>query len=132
MPLCVGDKLGPYEILASIGVGGMGEVYRARDPRMGREVAIKVSAKWFSDRFEREVRAVAALNHPKICHLYDSYLLPTGCDIASYCQIGVLRNGTCASDIRLDSAHSARSTGKLPSQMNLPRAAILGAISLCQ
>ncbi len=49
----------------------MGEVYRARDPRMGREVAIKVSAERFSDRFSREVRAVAALNHPNICHLYD-------------------------------------------------------------
>ena len=58
-----GTRLGPYEILAPLGAGGMGEVYRARDPRMGREVAIKLSAERFSDRFEREVRAVAALNH---------------------------------------------------------------------
>jgi serine/threonine protein kinase len=64
MPLCVGDKLAPGEILAPIGVSGMGEVYRARDPRTGREVDIKVSAECFSDRFEREVRAVAVLNHP--------------------------------------------------------------------
>src|ERR1700681_4735642 len=71
MPLSVGDKLGPYEILAPIGAGGMGEVYRARDPRMGRDVAIKISAEHFSDRFSREVHAVAALNHPNICHLYD-------------------------------------------------------------
>src|SRR5216684_3892881 len=71
MPLSAGTRLGPYEILAPLGAGGMGEVYRARDPRMGREVAIKVSAEHFSDRFEREVRAVAALNHPNICHLYD-------------------------------------------------------------
>src|ERR1700686_5133913 len=71
MPLSTGTRLGPYEIVALIGAGGMGEVYRARDPRMGREVAIKVSAERFSDRFEREVRAVAALNHPNICHLYD-------------------------------------------------------------
>jgi serine/threonine protein kinase len=71
MPLSLGTRLGPYEILAPLGAGGMGEVYRARDPRMGREVAIKVSAERFSDRFEREVRAVAALNHPHICHLYD-------------------------------------------------------------
>ena len=71
MPLSVGDKLGPYEILTSIGAGGMGEVYRARDPRMGREVAIKLSGERFSDRFSREVHAVAALNHPNICHLYD-------------------------------------------------------------
>ena len=71
MPLSVGTRLGPYEILAPLGAGGMGEVYRARDPRMGREVAIKVSAERFSDRFEREVHAVAALNHPNICQLYD-------------------------------------------------------------
>ena len=53
MPLSVGTRLGPYEILAPIGTGGMGEVYRARDPRMGREVTIKVSSERFSDRFER-------------------------------------------------------------------------------
>src|SRR5258707_14405877 len=66
-----GTKLGPYEILAPIGAGGMGEGYRARDPRLGRDVAIKVSQGRFSDRFEREARAVAALNHANICHLYD-------------------------------------------------------------
>jgi serine/threonine protein kinase len=71
MPLSLGDKLGPYEIVTSIGAGGMGEVYRARDPRMGREVAIKLSGEHFSDRFSREVHAIAALNHPNICHLYD-------------------------------------------------------------
>src|SRR5580704_15301251 len=71
MALSAGTKLGPYEILAPIGAGGMGQVYRARDPRMGREVAIKISAERFSDRFSREVHAVAALNHPNICHLYD-------------------------------------------------------------
>src|SRR5258708_16288317 len=71
MPLSAGTRVGAYEILAPLGAGGMGEVYRARDPRMGREVAIKVSAQRFSDRFEREVHAVAALNHPNICHVYD-------------------------------------------------------------
>src|SRR5262245_2570476 len=71
MPLTAGTRLGPYEIDALIGAGGMGEVYRALDPRMGRDVAIKVSAERFSDRFEREVRAVAALNHPNICPIYD-------------------------------------------------------------
>src|SRR5436309_1490629 len=71
MPLSVGTRLGPYEILAPLGAGGMGEVYRARDPRMGREVAINVSAERFNDRFECEVHAVAALNHPNVCHLYD-------------------------------------------------------------
>jgi Tol biopolymer transport system component/predicted Ser/Thr protein kinase len=71
MPLSIGDKLGPYEILATIGKGGMGEVYRAHDSRMGRDVAIKVSAERFNERFDREVRAVAALNHSNICHVYD-------------------------------------------------------------
>src|SRR6266699_1552140 len=71
MPLSVGNKLGPYEIISPLGAGGMGEVYRALDPRLHREVAIKVSQERFSDRFEREARAVAALNHPNICHLYD-------------------------------------------------------------
>jgi eukaryotic-like serine/threonine-protein kinase len=71
MSLAPGSKLGPYEIVALIGAGGMGEVYRARDPRMGRDVAIKVAAERFNERFDREVHAVAALNHPNICHLYD-------------------------------------------------------------
>jgi serine/threonine-protein kinase len=71
MTLSAGTKLGPYEILSPLGAGGMGEVYRARDPRMGRDVAIKLSAEKFSDRFGREVHAVAALNHPNICHIYD-------------------------------------------------------------
>src|SRR5262249_34205185 len=66
-----GDKLGPYEIVERIGVGGMGEVYRARDPRLGRDVAIKVSAERFSERFEREARVIASLNHPNICTLHD-------------------------------------------------------------
>src|SRR5579862_4772780 len=71
MPLAAGDRLGPYEIVAPLGEGGMGEVYRARDPRLGRDVAIKTSRRQFSERFEREARAVAALNHPNICHIYD-------------------------------------------------------------
>ena len=71
MLLSPGDKLGPYEILSAIGAGGMGEVYKARDPRLDRIVAIKVSKKEFSERFEREARAIAALNHPHICQIYD-------------------------------------------------------------
>src|SRR3984957_1468096 len=66
-----GQNLGPYEIVSFIATGGMGAVYRARDPRMGRNVAIKICAERFSDRFSREVQAVAALNHPNICTLYD-------------------------------------------------------------
>lgn len=71
MPFSAGDKLGPYEILAPLGVGGMGEVFRARDPRLNREVAIKVSARQFSARFEQEAHAIASLNHPHICQIYD-------------------------------------------------------------
>src|SRR5262252_9310735 len=71
MPLTVGERLGPYEILAPTGAGGMGEVWKARDTRLDRVVAIKVSREKFSERFEREARAVAALNHPNICQLYD-------------------------------------------------------------
>src|SRR5215471_12124614 len=71
MPLSAGDKLGPYEILEPLGAGGMGEVYRAHDTRLGRVVAIKTSKTEFSERFEREAHAVAALNHPNICTLHD-------------------------------------------------------------
>jgi serine/threonine protein kinase len=69
MSLTAGSRLGPYEILAPIGAGGMGEVYRALDHRLGRDVAIKVSKQQFTGRFEREARAVAALNHPQICKI---------------------------------------------------------------
>jgi serine/threonine protein kinase len=71
MPFSAGEKLGPYELLAPIGAGGMGEVYKDRDTRLDRIVAVKISKEDFSERFEREARAVAALNHPHICALYD-------------------------------------------------------------
>src|SRR5438270_5819102 len=71
MPLASGARLGPYEIIAPIGAGGMGEVYKARDTRLDRIVALKVSKTAFDHRFEREARAIAALNHPNICQLYD-------------------------------------------------------------
>ena len=71
MPLTAGDRLGPYEVLAPLGTGGMGEVYKARDTRLDRIVAIKVSQEKFSERFEREARSIAKLNHPHICTLHD-------------------------------------------------------------
>jgi predicted Ser/Thr protein kinase len=71
MPLAPGTRLGPYEITAPLGAGGMGEVYKARDTRLNRIVAIKVSNEQFSERFEREAHAVAALNHSNICTLHD-------------------------------------------------------------
>jgi len=78
MPLSASDKLGPYEILAAIGAGCMGQVWKARDPRLDRVVVIKDSSEQFSERFEFEARSVAALNHPHICQMYDAgpdYLL---------------------------------------------------------
>ena len=77
MSLTVGARLGPYEVLAPIGAGGMGEVYRARDTRLGRDVAVKVLPSHLSEsaearaRFEREARVVSGLNHPHICVLHD-------------------------------------------------------------
>src|ERR1700685_4027038 len=77
MALVSGSKVGPYEIVAPLGAGGMGEVYRARDARLGREVALKVLPESFSRdserlrRFEQEARAVAALNHPNILAIHD-------------------------------------------------------------
>src|SRR5712692_9216039 len=77
MSLGSGTKLGPYEILSKIGAGGMGEVYRARDTRLERTVAIKVLPSEFSrhaelrKRFEREARTLSSLSHPHICSLYD-------------------------------------------------------------
>ena len=77
MTLVPGSKLGPYEILAPIGAGGMGEVFRARDPRLNREVAIKVLPASFSAdadrlrRFEQEAKAAGVLNHPNITAVHD-------------------------------------------------------------
>ena len=77
MNLLPGTRLGPYEIVAPIGAGGMGEVYRARDPRIGRDVAIKVlPAEFAADRerllrFQQEARAAGALNHPNLVSVYD-------------------------------------------------------------
>src|SRR2546427_9671153 len=77
MPLASGTRLGPYEILAPLGAGGMGEVYRARDMRLERIVAIKILPSHLSDdstlrqRFEREAKNISSLNHPHICVLYD-------------------------------------------------------------
>src|SRR5579872_5942266 len=77
MPLTPATQLGPYEIVSSIGAGGMGEVYKARDTRLDRTVAIKVLPEHLSrnpqsrERFEREAKAISSLSHPHICPLYD-------------------------------------------------------------
>src|ERR1700756_3733156 len=78
MPLSPGVRLGPYEILDALGAGGMGEVYRARDTRLGRDIALKILPESFAregdrlHRFEQEARAVAALNHPNILAIFDT------------------------------------------------------------
>src|SRR6201981_1581594 len=77
MPLAPGTHLGPYEISAPLGAGGMGEVYRARDTRLGRDVAVKILPAECSvdpirkQRFEREAKTISSLNHPHICVLHD-------------------------------------------------------------
>jgi serine/threonine protein kinase len=77
MPLAPGTRLGPYQIESSIGAGGMGEVYKARDTRLDRIVAIKVLSaalatdREFRERFDREAKSISSLNHPNICILYD-------------------------------------------------------------
>jgi serine/threonine protein kinase len=71
MAIAPGTRLGPYEVLSTLGAGGMGEVYKARDTRLERIVALKVSRTEFDERFEREARAIATLNHPHICTLHD-------------------------------------------------------------
>ena len=86
MTLTPGTRVGLYEVVAPIGAGGMGEVLRARDPRLGREVAIKVLPAAFAAdpdriaRFEREAKLLASLNHPNIAHVYgfESAPLPDG------------------------------------------------------
>src|SRR6266568_1738651 len=96
MPLSIGTRLGPYEVRAALGFGGMGEVYRARDTRLGRDVAVKVLPEHLSQqaqalaRFEREARAVAALSHPNIVAIYD-----VGTDHGvSYCVTELLEGET--------------------------------------
>ncbi|MEO8055576.1 MAG: serine/threonine-protein kinase, partial [Acidobacteriota bacterium] len=89
MTLASGTKLGPYEVVSPLGAGGMGEVYRAKDPRLAREVAIKVLPKEFFEgeerrqRFEREARLLAALNHPGIAAIYSFEEVPSSSSSSS-------------------------------------------------
>jgi eukaryotic-like serine/threonine-protein kinase len=102
MPLTAGDRLGPYEILAPIGAGGMGEVFRARDTRLDRTVAVKVlpthlaSDANLRQRFDREARTISSLSHPNICQLYDV----GSQDGTSYLVMEYLEGETLASRLR--------------------------------
>src|SRR5947208_2886488 len=98
LALVPGARLGPYEILSALGAGGMGEVYRARDTRLNRDVALKILPEPFATdagrlrRFEQEARAIAALNHPHICQIFD---IGPGYLVLEYIE-GVLLHGPLA------------------------------------
>src|SRR5690242_1064016 len=107
MPLTSGSKLGPYELIAPLGAGGMGEVYRAHDTRLGRDVAVKVLPQHLSSdatlkaRLEREARSISALNHPNICHLYDI----GSQDGTAYLVMELLEGETLATRLEIGRAH---------------------------
>ena len=130
MPLAAGTRLGPYELLGAIGAGGMGEVCRARDPRLGRDVAIKVLPETIAAdpdrvrRFSQEARAVAALNHPDILTVHDvgvadgtshvvtsAHSIPGGACAASCEQ--ALSRGLCLVGISPSSAESVPGTPRV-------------------
>src|SRR6187397_2573162 len=101
MAIAAGVRLGPYEIVAAIGAGGMGEVYRARDTRLDRIVAIKILPTHLAadpqlrERFDREARAISSLNHPHICALFD-----VGHDEVDYLVLEFLEGQTLADRLR--------------------------------
>lgn len=134
MPLSGGARLGPYEILGLLGAGGMGEVYRARDPRLGRSVALKVLPVAFTEdaerlrRFAQEARSASALNHPGIISIYDlgvqdglSFLVFARCGATGYASppaetrtSPVCRNGLLTRARRRDTSSSAIPCGRSP------------------
>jgi serine/threonine protein kinase len=95
--LSPGTQVGPYRIEAPFGVGGMGEVFRGVDTRLGRPVAIKFAHRQFSERFEREAKAISALNHSHICTLYDVGVTQSG---SSYLVMELVEGDTLAARLR--------------------------------
>ena len=128
MPLTPGTKLGPYQIESLLGAGGMGEVYRARDTRLDRTVAVKILTQGVADtpevrqRFEREARAVSSLSHPHICVLYDvgnqdgiEYLVMEyleGETLAARIAKGPLTTSNCCATPRRSPTLSIKPTGR--------------------
>ena len=118
MGLTSGAKLGPYEIVAPLGAGGMGEVYRARDTRLERTVAIKILPAHLSnhpeakERFDREARAISSLGHPNICHLYDVGVQ----DGTSYLVMEYLEGETLAERLRRGPLPWLRRTTCVPTE----------------
>src|SRR5947209_8510377 len=109
MTLAAGTRLGPYEIIAPLGAGGMGEVYRARDTRLGREVALKVIPDRLKNdpealaRFQREARAASALNHPHIVTIYDIGRERVGGEDISYYTMELIDGTTLRERVGRDS-----------------------------
>ena len=126
MSLTPGTRLGPYEILAAIGAGGMGEVYKARDTRLDRTVAVKVlspaiaAAPDARQRFEREARAISQLSHPHVCALYDVGQAPHpdpaagGPGILQFLVMEFLEGETLAERLRRVRCRSSRRCGTAP------------------
>ena len=134
MTLAAGSRLGPYEILSPLGAGGMGEVYRARDTRLGREVAIKVlPAALASDperlkRFEREARSASSLNHPNIVTIYDIGSADSVSYIAMELVTGRAAAGGARATERCRSGSSCRSARRSPRgwRRRTPRGSCIG------
>ena len=122
MPLTSGTRLGPYEIVAPIGAGGMGEVYRAKDTRLDRTVAIKVLASHLSSdpelrqRLDREAKSISVLQHPNICTLYDV----GSQDDVGYLVMECLEGQTLADRLTKASALKSRRPSKKPTPPALP------------
>ena len=106
MPLQPGVRLGPYEVLAAIGAGGMGEVYRARDSRLERDVAVKILPPHAADdpefraRFDREAKTISQLNHPHICAIYDMGEAPVGSSTVDFIVMELLEGETLAARLQ--------------------------------
>jgi eukaryotic-like serine/threonine-protein kinase len=122
MPLPVGTRLGQYDVLAKLGAGGMGEVYRARDTKLGRDVALKVLPESFTHdpervaRFRREAQLLASLNHPHIAGIYGLEQID-GCDFLVLELVDGSRSPSGSSEARSPSRRHSPSAARLPARL---------------